>query len=126
MFDFMPQTTALQEDLEDARVLREAVRYIEGHGWCQGKAVDGVGRVCVLGSIAIVAGARLPFGNIDEHLTYRHPVFNRVTQSVFRYGINAVFNDAPGRTKAEVISALTGCADWLEAGRPDDRRYSHV
>lgn len=72
-----------------------AARLIERRGWCQGAFERLDGRVCAAGAInrAATSVAWLDF---DYYQTV---------------GSLIPFNDAPGRTKDEVLSALLGLAE---------------
>lgn len=112
-----------EDDVEAARILREAADYIREHGWCQDSLSSPSGRVCAIGAIKSVTMPDIRDGWADDarHTTvvfgrfvYRR--YNDVDWSGF--GHVPDWNDTPGRTKEEVISALNDCAAWLEAGRP--------
>ena len=115
-FDFSPGYTVPREDLEAARVLRDAARLVTG-GWWRSCGSDDRGtgsRYCA--ALSIVHGGGGWWGdNPTPQIAFMQ--FLGLPKTDDPHAIY-VWNDAPGRTKAEVISALTGCADWLEAGRP--------
>lgn len=82
-----------------AKALRDAADYLEKNGWCQGRNETKDGRVCLVEALARVADPKTHLAAYDFLST--------------RYGGVALsrWNDAPGRTQAEVIAALR------EAGR---------
>ena len=88
---------------EVGKVLDAAADYIEGYGWCQYKLEDGRGRACLMGALLRVWS--------DETIEHRYAVLDRLAGLLGR-SVNsiALWNDAPGRTKEEVIAALRGAA----------------
>jgi hypothetical protein len=101
-----------------ATTLRKAAQWLEEHDWCQGvmghrygthsttygsilRKIDPTA-CCAIGAIVIVAD--------DYELHWARLVLGRYV------GNNvSSWNDAPGRTKAEVIAAMRAAADAEEA-----------
>lgn len=82
---------------ETQDVLLRARERVAVHGWCQGReAVEG--RVCLVGALRHAAGA-------NERL------FEGAMVALAGPGANpislALYNDAPGRTKEEIIDFIT-------------------
>jgi hypothetical protein len=75
--------------------LLDAAQYIREHGWCQRTIRDEEGRVCLIGALQSVEGWE-----------------NSVAPTMLRRIISCIpsWNNAPGRTKEEVIAALEGAA----------------
>lgn len=90
-FDSRPQAAA---------VLRRAKALLRERGWCQGKAVSGDGRLCIVG--AIREAGRLRTGTEWAALGIPWPT---------------AFNDAPGRTQAEAEAWLDEQIALCEEGR---------
>lgn len=83
-------------------VLKDAAAYIEEHGWCQGTIATADGRVCIVQSILQAANPP-EFDSAFALLAHR--------LGIRRYGCASKagnWNDAPGRTKAEVLAVLRG------------------
>ena len=81
-------------------VLLAAARLIERRGWCRGH-YSHAGRHCVVSAIyaCAVEGSSLA-GRVEDALLSAISVPGHQTYSLL------VWNDAPGRTKAHVLSAL--------------------
>ena len=91
-----------------ARVLWDAARYIREHGWCQNKIQDAAGQVCLLGAIRKANGFE---DDANEGV--------RAMRAFLAVDYPHNWNDSPGRTSSEVISALEGCARELQGrGKP--------
>jgi anthranilate phosphoribosyltransferase len=97
-------------------VLEAAADILKARGWCHGRdsATGKTGPVDVLGAINVAVGlppdGRGPIGSlqaeaalIDAQLMFQHYVGQRLD----------TWNDAPGRTRDEVIGALRGCVAVL-------------
>lgn len=82
-------------------ILAEAAMYIDTHGWCQGDLKDAEGRVCVLKAVNNVCRRRAPktFHAAISELARR-------TGGPLDGSSIAVWNDADGRTKNEVLAVL--------------------
>jgi hypothetical protein len=113
-------TAALSPASSPADILRRAACYLLTHGWRQGGLYAGSSHTpaaCAIGAIGMAAcGGRLaPTNPRGARPTYRaavtvlHTYLHRVTGGQYR-SIGA-WNDAPGRTAAEVIAALHAAAD---------------
>jgi hypothetical protein len=88
---------------EAGKILLDAADYIERHGWCQNVYANEFGNVCVMGALLhFVQWPDYPEGRAKE-------IMPRLTKYL---GVTRVdnWNDAPGRTKEEVVAALRGAA----------------
>lgn len=119
-----PETPALTPEM-----FEDAIAHIEEHGWCQGADVNHDGRVCLRGAFAkgyVVAlipqlgldGTTLISEWGDPHAL--ETVVRRAREVLELMGVNPldypylqVWNDAPGRTKDQVIDGLTLAAKTL-------------
>jgi hypothetical protein len=91
------------------QVLSAAADFLETRlgGWCQGCLMDCMGQVCMLGAITMAPQTwRIPMGLRDSQ------VRSQAQQKMSKFlGMLAHrWNDEPGRTKEEVITALRACA----------------
>jgi hypothetical protein len=84
---------------ECGQMLLRAADYIEEHGWCQSRVMDKEGRVCLLGAILYVGGTGLDFMPRVEKAA-----------GIGQGGLIACWNNAPGRTKQEVVDVLRRAA----------------
>ncbi len=114
-----------------ADVLRGAARYLQLHGWTQGQFFDLTGGTpdafppaCVAGAISIAASGHCvahPYTDLGDEAAddairatrtlaaYLDPDYaSRETSAIDVVGD---WNDASGRTLAEVLDALTAAAD---------------
>ena len=91
-FDSLPSVKRL--DRIDESIL-EAARYLQEHGWIQGRARDRMGRTCLYGALEFIDlySSTMALGRIGKYLGVINPVH---------------WNDVKGRTKDEVIDALQG------------------
>jgi hypothetical protein len=89
---------------EAGKILLDTADYIERHGWCQNVYQNGLGNVCIMGALSRIVHrpVQLPEGRIME-------ILPRLTKYL---GVTRVdsWNDAPGRTKEQVVDALRGAA----------------
>ena len=107
-----------------ADVLRHAARIIEERGWCQDRIGTSGGAVCAIGAIKEADPATgVDAMNWQRRLAWRTMRFaERALQlpippeGALRRPLSE-FNDAPGRTAAEVIAALRAAADAAEPDR---------
>lgn len=87
--------------------------YIEKHGWCQRVAEDNHGRVCVMGAlhkIMVMAECTDADGNAAvEALGFTDPHDPN-------YSTAPYWNDAPGRTQAEVLARFDEAIARLSNG----------
>lgn len=82
------------------QALLDAAQYIRDHGWCQGRFYDG-DRVCLLGALIVSTQGRQEYAAAAAALYQANgPVSSDAHD----------WNDAPGRTKEEVIAALEQAA----------------
>jgi hypothetical protein len=86
-----------------ARTLRDAAAHLEAHGWTQGRQFDGQ-RACLVGSLrrALGLGLQMWTGPLQD----AHDAVARHLRDV-----PVLWNDAPGRTPAEVVKELLTVAD---------------
>ncbi len=82
-----------------ADVLNGAADIIERDGWCQGPPQPGLGPVCA--GVAIMRSTR----SVSLQVAAQQKL-----QSVTHCWSPSRWNDEPGRTKAEVVSALRTAA----------------
>lgn len=75
--------------------------YLVEHGWCQGTGRDASGRVCALGAIG--HSLRDLNGNVEYDRAINAESFLARLENFSGPGDVAYWNDAPGRTMAEVI-----------------------
>jgi hypothetical protein len=95
-------------------VLLDAARLLEENGWCQHdfqKCTPKGTRYCLVGAVnEVVNGIEMP--SFEARCEFRDHVTEAVKAAV---GTKALFhwNDASGRTQAEVVAALRGAAEGL-------------
>lgn len=99
-------------EMTPRRVLLDAARVLERGGWCQGRVKDYAGQHCALGAIREVAFCDF-LGKAAERVLARslrlRPGFGSATPDV----MVAEWNDDPGRTADEVVTALRKAAGML-------------
>lgn len=115
-------TTIAEVREQTAKDLRDCADLIEKNGWTQGefyKEVEGVEPpdcpVCSIGAIFTVVegnpvGGGGEWASIQRAMAAKTAMYRQVDDNVI------VWNDAPGRTAEEVISAFRACADEIESG----------
>lgn len=94
-----------------ADVLRHAALLIEERGWKQDDLGDQTGPYCAWGGIAVASGA------LDLRMDMRSNAIEEEALRFFQMYLGESvpgFNDAPGRTAAEVTAALRAAADAAE------------
>lgn len=101
-----------------ADVLRHAALLIEERGWCRADRQSPDGQLCIVGAIELAQfGSVHELGDIDGVPSEQiDPFALPGAMAVEKYlGLEARgtwgWNDAPGRTAAEVIAALRAAAD---------------
>lgn len=96
----------LKPELDEAsKVLLRAADYIEEHGWCQNEMHTLDGSACLEGAIQYAISGRLM--RFDEGLESANlfcDALTRIDLAVDRPAFK--WNDAPGRTKEEVVAKL--------------------
>jgi hypothetical protein len=92
---------------EDAAVLLRAAEIIEERGWCQ-EYPDAAGRVCAGRAIMLALGLKSGWAGNEQERIVRHRL--GFSAAWFLSGALANWNDAPGRTAAEVIDRLRSAA----------------
>ncbi len=96
-----------QQTAED---LRAAARYIEQHGWCQGRFTDADGRVCAMGAIHRV----MP--DVSEDFQGRTDAKDALRQGIGQ--LIPYWNDADDRIASDVVKAFLQAADAVEFETP--------
>lgn len=94
---------------EVRQVLRDAAQLLEQHGWCQRQSRTGGGALDVAGAIAAAAGGAWRTERRAHHALEVWLIWHTNAASV------AQWNDAPERTKAEVLAALRAAAQDVAA-----------
>lgn len=86
----------------------KAAQYIRRHGWCQYDEVNERGNVCMNGAIRMVS-----IGDPGVGLRGDCPLYDAACDEVgIALGsLGAVWNDAPGRTKEEVLAVFDRIAN---------------
>lgn len=94
----------VKPELTEERItLLAAAEYIRQHGWCQNQVETHDGRVCTVGAMGKVT---IHKREMDCSAAAKRFVdFNKIEP-----GFIGRWNDAPGRTKEEVIAALEAAA----------------
>ena len=95
---------------QTATDLRAVRAHLVEHGWTQGRAHDEAGRCCLVGAATRAMG---------DVVSYRYGAVRSALFMALR-GVDfdlSAWNDAPGRTFAEVL-ALLDAAIANEEGRP--------
>lgn len=110
-----------------SQMFEDAVAHIDTHGWCQGDDVnEQTGQVCAQGAFGLFTVIDSKGGlTLRQHDLTRTQVFSiRVAEIMDLMGIETSFgsviawNDAEGRTKEQVIDALTlGAKKLRDQGR---------
>jgi len=109
-----------QPDLQDpvCRVLMDAIRLIRERGWTRFQMCDSSGRLCIHGALRAAAYGD-PYGGVGALQAPEYSAacaaIGRVLRAPRGRLNHAEWNNAPGRTAAEVISALEGAARSLAA-----------
>lgn len=103
--------------MSTAEILVQAADLIEERGWNQGDYVNDCGGLCTFGALYIAVGLTPAFIRTDEAdqralaaLTVVDEAAQALRQHVGRDVGISEWNDAPGRTKAEVVTALRAAA----------------
>lgn len=91
------------------KLLLDAADYMEKHGHCKSRLRDDEGRVCLWGAINAVTGAKDYVAHLQLNLV------NHVGRVAAHLGLltpdDAIrWNNAPGRTQEEAVSALRSAA----------------
>jgi hypothetical protein len=85
------------------QILNDAAQYLETHGWCQG-AMKYKDSVCLFGAIDAVSNC---FTKDDSAIAYE---INYRLRKIIGVRPTPHWNDAPERTKQEVIDMLRKAA----------------
>ncbi len=86
-------------------LLWKAADIIVEKGWCQGTASNKEGNVCAIGALTWATYELFGPGGLAEDCKYYLPAVNRLCMKINDSSIPC-WNDAPGRTKQEVVAAL--------------------
>lgn len=99
----MPFDSEVSQKSRDLIVLEKARERI-ARGWCQSKRHSDWGEVCIIGAIeTVLLGEDHP--NISPHYDLAEPYALALGFSgACNYLFAAKWNDAPGRTQAEVLA----------------------
>lgn len=90
---------------ETARDLENAATLLREMGWCQGSMTNGAGCHCAMGALAVICeGEWTPRWDEAREALYRQFGGRHAIPSLVEW------NDTPGRTAEEVISALEAAA----------------
>ena len=87
-------------------VLLKAADIIEEKGWYQGNMIGPKGELCMLGALNVASDYSLEYFNVRT--VVRDHLHISVKDKSFSL---SNWNDAPERTKEEVIAALRGAAE---------------
>lgn len=90
-------------------VLLTAAHLLAQHGWCQRQSRSGSGALCVVAAIAAAAGGAKTLEDRAHHALEVWVIWHSNHDSV------AEWNDAPERTKDEVLHALRHAVAELAA-----------
>ena len=111
---FDPKWNETKPLTAEGELLLAAADYLENHGWCQGKLTEPNGAACAIGAMHCGIGA-LRFGerpDTDKGLRISETItgFSLYLAKQTGNGRIADWNDAPGRTKEQVVSMLREAA----------------
>lgn len=98
-----------------AKTLRDAAAYIERFGWCQGPIKDKYGSVCMGGAIMQSSGCKWEQGPAFEAASQYLKSHDLVPDDI-PFPVVWYSEQSGHRTKEDVIAALNGTADAIEAG----------
>lgn len=99
--------TQIPEDIE-CQIARRAINILEEYGWNQGEFISMNGTRCIVGAIDKAA---LLVGILYDNPLYAYKT-KVVTQLSMSVGMSIIeWNDAPGRTKEQVIKELAKVCD---------------
>lgn len=84
--------------MSPAEILEGAADLIERDGWCQGHAMNDAGEMCLMQALVFTASGMCEFHKLRRILG--HAIDEPIVE----------WNDRPGRTKEEVITALREAA----------------
>jgi hypothetical protein len=96
---------------EVGKILLDAADYIGLHGWCQGTVENAFRQVCAMGAINRASYLRCSV-SCGATTTAQRKLAKYLECFVSSDNANDIadWNDAPGRTKEEVMAALRGAA----------------
>lgn len=90
-------------EITTRQIRDRAVEIIEAHGLCKGRFLDPDGRRCIAGAIFQALVDLDGYGM--DWISYR--AIYEIEQEL-QCGILSIWNDAPERTKEQVVAALRG------------------
>ena len=91
-------------------ILAKAADLIEERGWCQGVGITGTGQRCLGRALWDATG--LPIDAQCPAVPAWRDAEAALTKELDPLDI-ILYNDAPGRTKEEVVTALRNAKRWL-------------
>lgn len=100
--------------MKESAALRRTAQVLRERGWCQGEFASEYGECCVIGAL------RVAFGSLPTQLCMSGEDYYEARSALIAAVVDgeidcvADWNDTPGRTKDEVISALESTATRLE------------
>lgn len=103
-----------------AQMFEDAVEHIKAHGWIQGEDVVSTGQVCAQGAFGLWTSHKLDGFKVNNYDSTRAEIFRARMEEIMdlmgidpKFGSVVSWNDTDGRTKDEVIDALTLAAKKL-------------
>jgi hypothetical protein len=81
-------------------VLLDAAEAIRARGWCQGAPVAPGGELCLIGAVMEASGSS------GAPISFSHPCWQALERLGRAVPQPVTWNDAPGRTAADVIALL--------------------
>lgn len=93
-----------------AKILNGAADYIEKYGHCKGHFQDGTGACCTLGAMRLQTEYRISWAWGEGSVA----AFSKHIKNGWGEAGIANWNDAPERTKEEVIAALREAAKQVD------------
>lgn len=103
---YNPEWKAPITEVGPREILLEAANLLRKKGWCQWTLEDDQGRMCALGAI-LKANRNLSVHQVQKSL---YLLGKFLPPDKRGYGPIVPWNNAPGRTKEEVIAAMEGAA----------------
>lgn len=91
------------------RIIARAADILEQQGWCQDvlkREVNGKTCYCTLGALIAAVDEATPFAEVN-------PYVNNVEDYLGPGSCISIWNDAPGRTQAEVVAVLRAVANSI-------------
>ena len=106
--------------MNTADILERAATLIEERGWNQGWYVNGCGGLCTTGAMFAAVGMEPVLGQDSNWNTFNEIAFRSAQAAWDRFTAHVAqhapqWNDAPERTKEEVVSTLRAAAQAARA-----------